>query len=202
MMVGDPQAISEFWRAFQDNERALAAVSSADEPAYDLLLDRLHRVHPDLYFELCSNPGINELIITAEGDRRLFSLVDSLVASAPDVAGWSVISLKPKLGFPLEVTWNGFTVAIADVLFEPLEREGSEDLGIRIYVPGVTPEFTEAAHNALLPALDHGLGERQFAEAIQHTEVRPLPSGGAADRYLPLAELDDYIQWRKIKRGN
>lgn len=198
-MVGNPQAISGFWHAFQNHAGALAAASSADDPVYDLLLDRLQQIHPGLYFEFSSDPGSSEIIITAEGDSSLFPLVESIVASAPVIAGWSVISLKPKLGFPVTTTWKGFTVAIADVVFEPLEREGSEKLGVRMYVPGIGPESTEDAHNALLRALDHALGERQFAESVQHTEAHPLPADAGVNDHLPLTQLEDYIRWRKKK---
>jgi len=194
------QAISDFWHAFQNQEGALAAASSADDPVYDLLLDRLQQIDPGLYFEFSSNPGSSEIIITAEGDSSLFPLVESIVASAPAVAGWSVISLKPKLGFPVATTWEGFTITIADVVFEPLEREGTEDLGLRMLIRGLAPESTEDAHNALLRALDHALGERQFAESVQYTEVHALPADAAVDDYLPLTQLEDYIRWRKKKR--
>jgi hypothetical protein len=199
-MIGNPQAISAFWQAFQDNKGALAAASSADDAVYDLLLDRLQQVHPDLYFEFSSDPGSSEIVITAEGDTSLFPLVESIVATAPEIAGWSVVPLKPKLGFPVEATWEDFTVTIAHVLFEPLEREGSEELGIRMFIIGLAPESTEDAHNALLRALDHALGERQFAESVQHTEVHPLPADATGDDYLRLTDLENYIRWRKKKR--
>jgi hypothetical protein len=120
-MVGNPQAISGFWHAFQNHAGALAAASSDDDAVYDLLLDRL-------------------------------------------------------------------------------QHEDSEDLGIRMYVPGIASEFTEDAHDALLRALDHALGERQFAESVQYTEVHPLPADAGVDDYLPLTQLEDYIRWRKHKR--
>src|SRR5262249_44452383 len=113
IMIGNPQAISEFWRAFESHEDALSKVSSADHPVYDLILDRLQQVHPELYFEFSSEPRNCVIIITAEGDSSLFPLVESIVASAPKIAGWSVVPLKPKLGFPVAATWEGFTVAIA-----------------------------------------------------------------------------------------
>jgi hypothetical protein len=194
------QAISDFWHAFQVQEGSLAAASSADDPVYDLLLDHLQQIDPGLYFEFSSAPGNSEIIITAEGDSSLFPLVDSIVANAPSVAGWSVISLKPKLGFPVATTWEGFTVTIADVVFEPLEREGTEDLGLRMLVRGLAPESIEDAHNALLRALDHALGERQFAESVQYSEVHPLPVDAAIEDYLPLTQLEEYIRWRNNKR--
>jgi len=200
-MTDKTQSIEEFWRLFKKQAPELAAISSADHPVYDLILEQLQQIDPGLYFEFSSGHGTAELIITAEGDSSLFSLVEAIVAGAPDISGWTILSLKPKLGFPVNARWEGTTVTIADVVFDPLEWEDSQDLGIRIFISGLTPEHAEDAHNALLRALDHGLGERAFAECVQFTEVLPLPSDASAEEYIPLTELENYINWRKKNRN-
>jgi hypothetical protein len=199
-MTDKSQAIAKFWYLFQQQSSKLGAISSADHSVYDLILDQLQKIHPKLYFEFSLGPGTSELIITAEGDSSLFPLVDAIVASAPKIPSWSVLSLKPKLGFPNTTTWEGITVNIADVVFDPLEREASKDLGLRIFVPGLAREHSEDSHNALLRALDHALGERNFAESVQYTEVLPLPGDASAEDYIPLTELENYINWRKKKQ--
>jgi hypothetical protein len=200
MSVNRP-AIAEFWNAFQKCVPALEAAASANDPTYEFLLAQLKQIHSGLFFEFCAKPGSCELIVTADGNRSLFPIVESIVASAPKVPGWSIIALKPKLGFPTKTTWNGFVVRIADVLFEPLTRQGSNDLGLRLFVPTLASESIDDAHNALLRALDHGLGERDFAESIQHTEVHPLRADAESDDYLPLSELENYLHWHK-QRSN
>lgn len=196
-MTDKSQTIAEFWHVFQQNSEELATISSADHPVYDLILEHLQQIQPELYFEFSSEPGASELIITAEGEISLFPLVDSIVASAPEIPGWSILSLKPKLGFPLTTTWEGTTVTISEVVFVPLVRKGSDDLGLRMFVPALDPEHAEDAHNALLRALDHALGERYFAEAVQYTEVLPLPEDASAEDFIPLTELENYINQRK-----
>ena len=126
-MTRELETIAEFWRVFQEHEGELAAVSSADHPVYDRILDQLQQINPKLYFEFSSNTGELELIITADGNRSLFELVESIVAAAPKIPGWSVHALKPKLGFPITTRWEGITITIADTVFEPLERHGSQD---------------------------------------------------------------------------
>ena len=91
-------------------------------------------------------------------------------------------------------------VTIADGVFDPLERDGSDDLGLRMYVPGLADDSVDDAHNALLRALDHALGEREFAESVQFTEVVPLPDGVSANDFIPLADLEKYIEWRKSSK--
>jgi hypothetical protein len=190
--------IADFWRLFTEKSSALERTGSADEPVYDELLEQLQRIDPGLFLEFSSVPGDCELIITAEGDRSLFGLVDFIVSAAPRISGWRVLALRPKLGFPESVEWEGLQVIIADVVFEPLSEQESDDVGLRLLVPGISEADMENAHNALLRALDHGLGERELARAVQYTKVAPLLE--PADEYIPLADLETFIQWRSKRR--
>ncbi len=193
-------AISTFWSLFRERARDLAAAGAADSAVYDLLLAQLQKVTPGLYLEFCADPEARELIVTAEGDRDLFPAARAIVAEAPTIDGWSIRALKPKLGFPETTNWEGFTLRIGDVVFDPLERDGS-DFGLRIFVPGIEGKDVENAHNAVLRALDHGLGEEKFADTVQFTEVRPLPPDAAATDYIPLRDLEKFIEWRDSRRG-
>lgn len=199
-MNNKTQAIAKFWRFFQKHKIELAGIESADNPVYDKVLDQLQLINPGLYFEVSSGTGISEFIITADGDSSLFRLADCIVASAPDIPGWSIHSLKQKHGFPVTASWEGVTVIISDVVFDPLDLNDSQDLGLRIFVPGLSSKKTKDAHNAILRALDHALGERYFAESVQYTEVLPLPKGISAEDYIPLTELENFINWRKKKQ--
>jgi hypothetical protein len=187
LMALPDNAIVEFWDLFRLRAAALAAIESADDPTYDELLEKLHRIDPGLYFELSSNPGACELIVTAEGERDLFPLARTVVGAAPMVDGWTIQAIKPKL-------------VIADIAFDPVECDGGK-LGLRIFVPGLDPKDAEDAHNALLRAMDHGLGEEMFAEAIQGTEVHPMPAGATASNFIPLVELEAFVRWRERKRS-
>src|SRR5688572_1114414 len=128
-------AIQDFWTLFSVRADALAKIGSADDPVYDEILAKLHDVHDGLFFEFSTKDGASELIITAEGEKALFGLVDDIVAAAPKITGWSFIALKPKVGLARSITWEGHVIDCADVVFEPLEDEKSGDFGIRLLVP-------------------------------------------------------------------
>ena len=200
-MFDKPSAIAEFWDLFERTADQLSALDDADGSVYDALLAQLHRVHRGLYLEFCAEPGACELIITADGDRELFPWVESTVANAPIVEGWTICALKPRIGFPVNVRWEDVTVNISDVVFDPLERKASGDLGLRVFIDGLPESDVEVAHNAILRALDHGLGERRFAERVAFTEVRPLPSDKSLADYIQLTDLERYIESRKSKRS-
>jgi len=189
------QTITKFWQLFERRHEALAKISSADDPVYDELLGQLQQIDEGLFFEFSTSPGDCELIITAEGDSDLFDLVDSIVEAAPATEGWTFFALKPKLGFPETVQWEGYTVNIAEVRFESLSDPETGEFGLRLLVPGLSDEQAEDAHNALLRALDHALGERAFADTIQFTDVAPLET--ATGKNIALTELEHFIEWRK-----
>lgn len=194
-------AIDEFWRVFKLNEHELAEVSSAESHVYQRILESLQQIHPKLFFEFHAEPGASEIIITADGDRKLFPLVETIVGGAPRIDGWTVFALKPRLGMPARVAWEGTRVSIADVVFEPLVSETSPQVAIRMFVPGISSDEVDDAHNALLRALDHALGERTFAEEVAFTEVFPLAENADTSRYLPLSEVIAYADGRKNRRS-
>src|SRR5687768_3742172 len=102
--MSDP--IEEFWQCFLDRRRELEQMASAQDPTYDVVLDALQKVNEGLYFEFCSVPGKNEMIITADGDVDLFPLAENIVARAPKAGDWNIMALKPKLGFPVTTGWE------------------------------------------------------------------------------------------------
>lgn len=192
-------SIAEFWQSFELNAAKLAQARSADTPVYDELLDTLQEIHEGLFIEFSTSPGECELIITAEGEKSLFPLVEQIVAAAPAVKGWKIFALKPKLGFPELIQWEGYQLSIEEVVFDPMENETGE-LGLFLLVPNLADEDAQNAHDALLRAIDHGLGEREFAEAVAFTEIAALEE--SADEFISLTDLESFIEWRRKQRSN
>lgn len=188
-----------FWSLFRERAMQLARVESANAAVYDELLDRLQEVEPGLFIEFSASQPECELIITADGDRKLFPAARAAVAQAPRLDGWTVQALKPRLGMPATAAWEGVTVKIDEVVFEPLQADDS-DQGLRMYVPGLEPADIGAAHNALLRALDHALGEERFALGVQFTEVLPMPADFDPEVHIPLRDLEQFMDWRDRRR--
>lgn len=187
-------AIAKFWNDFQALKADLAQIESADDPVYDQLLVSLQKLDPDLYFMFCAEPDGNEFIVTAEGEQRLFALADRIVDQAPDISDWQLIALKPSMGFPVTTRWEQTIVTIGEVLVVPVFRETGE-MGLQLYVADLTESNQNDIHNALLRALDVGLGERRFAESVTATWVNPISE--APEHAFNLPELVAYIDQRE-----
>jgi hypothetical protein len=194
------EAIAAFWCLFLERASDLAVAESAEEPVYDELLAKLQEVDPGLYLEFSSHPRECELIVTADGKAALFPLARAVVAAAPAVETWQIRALKPRIGLPETVDWEGLTLRTDGIVFDALERKGSDDLRLRIFVPGIGAKDVENAHGAVLRALDDVLGEEKFAHSVQSTEVCPLPAGATRDDHIPIEDLEEFIEWRDRRR--
>jgi hypothetical protein len=195
----EPPNFQGFWSLFRERAMRLARVESADDAVYDELLDKLQEIEPGLFIEFSASQPECELIITADGDRELFPAARAAVAQAPRLEGWTVQALKPRLGMPATAAWERVTVKIDDVVFEPLHADDS-DQGLRMYVSGLEPADVDAAHNALLRALDHASGEERFALGVQFTEVLPMLANFDREVHIPLCDLEQFMAWRDRRR--
>lgn len=192
--------ISSFWTLFRDCADELRKTESSETAVYDSLLKRIQEIEEGLFIEFCVEPE-GELIITADGKRELFPIVDRIVSQAPQVSRWKIFALKPKLGLPKSVRWEGSAFETQEIAFDPLESENPDSLGVRFLVPLMREQDIEHAHSAILLAVDHLLGERKFSLSIDYTEVRTLPTGSSVNDFIPLHQLEDYVDWHRERQG-
>lgn len=199
VMTQDASAIATFWNWFRANDANLRAMPDADHPFWDVALEQLQLVNPDLWFEMSNEiRGRREFVISAESNRALFPLVDAMVAAAPSMSAWRIVALKPALGFDFKHNYEDVEYDPHTMWFWPLESSSHpEDLGLRIAIPWDRDLEERAARFAVFMILESGLGEREFASTVQYIEVVELPDDPAKDGYIELPELPDYIAWKK-----
>ena len=197
------EAIEEFWCWFQAHRAELDVLTDTATPFWDIALGQLKRLDKRLWFELSKpSDGVREFIITAEGHRDIFQLVDAIVAGAPRIPGWQFTALKPPMGFDFTTTYEGIRFDPRAMWFLPLDcKSRPDDVGLRVGVPNLTHDIKRQASNAVAVILDTALGERAAALDIQHLEVFTLPASPESLGYIPLAELSGYIGSRRRQRG-
>jgi hypothetical protein len=200
-MKEQADAIHEFWIWFQNHEDKFGALVSADDPFWDIAVQRLQRLDRRLWFELSEPDGANrEFIVTAEGCSAVFPLVDEIIAKAPQLPGWVFIALKPAMGFDFTTTYEGVRFEPRKMWFLPLENASNPHrLGLRVGIANLTPAIERQANDAVATIIQTGLGERSAALDIQHLEVSALPSNPKSAGYIELNELRSYIEWRRSK---
>jgi hypothetical protein len=139
-----------------------------------------------LGLEVSETDDGHEAIVTAHGDPEAFETVDEIVASAPEVPGWTFVALHPPRGFDFEVSAGGKRFEASRLTFEPLPAaDGS--LRVRLHVPDPSaPEWDELA--ALV--IETGIGER-LAARIDGIEVGERPE--SSENVFALEMLGAYV---------
>lgn len=177
-----------FWKWFEDNASSLASVTSGKEPILQKVARELHKVHPDLDFEMgLGDEDELEFIVSANGIKKVFPIVEQLVACAPVLPNWKIIAFRqPKDSVP-EILYGNFLLKVEDVWFSHKPRRDKVDL--TIYIRGLSESNAEQATGASFILLDNELGEYLVATGIGLIEHKPLPDNPAARGFQPLSEI-------------
>jgi len=96
-MFGFLDAKKSFWNWFVANSDRLLKAPLGPGPEFEDLKRRLHKVNPNLVLSLGSDSAPSrQLVISADGDRSNFHIVEELVDLAPSVPGWTIVRFKPR----------------------------------------------------------------------------------------------------------
>ena len=186
----DPQ--KRFWEWFEDNASSLAAVKSGNDPILRKVIRELHRVHPNLDFEMgLSDNDWLEFIVSANGIREVFPVVEQLVACAPVLPNWKILAFRQPKGSVPEILYENFLLKAEDVWFSYKHRMNKVDL--TIYIRDLSPGNKEQAIGASFILLDTMLGEYLVATGVGFMEHKPLPDSPAARGFQPLSEINTVI---------
>jgi hypothetical protein len=198
-MKPDPDTILSFWNWFAEHQREVRAMPNADDPFWDTVLAELKRVADGLWFEMSNEMHQQrEFVITAEGHRSLFPVVDEMIAAAPPLPGWVFVALKPALGFDFVTEYEGVKYEASRMWFLPLVSAAEpEGLGLRLGIPGLLGGAGDGAECVAWNVICTGLGERAAAQDVQYLEARTLPERPEDEGYIELPELEAYIAWHK-----
>lgn len=185
-----------FWMWFMCHEKVYLNLENAEENEkeawLDELLDQLHKYNKDLSFVLNLMNGVHaELIITAEGNFKLFEDIIFLINIAPVLEDWDFINFI----YPIDVTG---AFVYEDVILYPDDfyfraRENKKRLGLldlQLYIKDFryisqTENFNDAINLFLLSLL----GEIDFAMAIGKLSVKDMQVATGKRRLRALNEL-------------
>lgn len=131
----------------------------------------LQKIENDLVLELGVGGGKNELIISADGIRDQFPLVDRIVAAAPRLLTWEVIALRQPKPRSTSASYNGTVLNHNDVKF--VADMTMTPVDIVFYVRNLESQ-DDPRIGALFLLIDNLIGERSTATKLGAMEFRPL----------------------------
>lgn len=166
------------------------------EATFDALTAQLEKVHPDLTFEFGpEKKGTREFIISADGIKKAFPAVESLVAAAPELSRWRVTAFRPRR--PI-----GYIIALGDHRIDPEDVQysllrGNNDLGVYLFIPGYSDDDHEVGLVGYL-FLDEALGEYDIETKVGLIKMFPPEADTPGLRY-PLGELPAHFDQEYAK---
>ena len=135
-----------------------------------------------------------ELVVSADGDRKLFSQVEKLVDNAPNLEHWKITAFRQPTGDSAVIQYGTRSFDATKILFLPLIGDNYKP-GVNIEV--VYPDYREEDRNLFLGGtfllLDAILGEKSTELDLGYINVTKMPDDTDRSQYIPLSELRNYI---------
>lgn len=197
-------AKDQFWNWFAANQHAYLFLRDAEPEETKRLIEafteQLHAYCNRLFFLIGGrgDKGIQELIITADGDTDYFPQVEALVAAAPPIEGWKIIAFKPPMGRGFSTHYRGREYDPEKIIFIPMNNEDDPSaVGLQICFPDYDPEQRASFITGTCLAIDALLGEKSSALDIEYLDVTQTPEDIASYDFRHLSSLGEFIAERK-----
>lgn len=184
--ASDATTTLAFWKWFEANAVALRAEKNLQQ-AMETINDQLERIYPGLVAELGQDGDRRTLVISADGNKKFFPLVQEVYAARPSLSGWNVVAFRQRDKYPFPIEMHGITLDPRAMKY--LAEREPDKLSITVFVPGFTEN--DEMKQGLYMVLDHTLGEFDMETRIGGIEFAALEKapGDAA----PLAGLPELI---------
>ena len=183
--------VNDFWQWFSANSPMLLAMDKPHEPTMSALHNRLKAIHSDLVFEFEIRRSPRAFVVSADGNRQLFSTVLDVVKQAPDLPGWTVLAFRQPGPTNVTIEMGSVRLGPDDIWFTAEPHAGR--IGIRLFVRGYDDASKGPIQRALFLLLDNALGEFLTETAIGYIEYESLPDDPQAKGLRPFTDLPDAV---------
>lgn len=183
--------VAKFWALFTKVAAELRAVPPEElgrSKLYGQVSDQLAKCHNRLKPEL-DTAKENEnwtLVITADGEERLFKFVEQVVAAAPPVPGWKVRAFRSRADVGnSKITFGPHEISGEDIFATVAPAEPGR-LTVTLLVRGLAEN--PGCGRAAEILFQHAVGEYDAVKVLHVPQLAPLPDPippGA----VPLGEL-------------
>lgn len=195
--------IDIFWKWFVENKvkyETLPDQGPELDERLDLIITQLRKIEDGLAVEISREfQGVRDIVISAEGDRSKFAIVQAIVSKAPKIDKWTVTAFRQR-------NPEGFSLRVGDLEFDPSKMyfdpivEG-DTLDVIVYAEKLSKyDYNEAAYYGLI-TLDNVLGEYDCVMKVRHYDFRDtkeLPKKHDLKHLTDLPKfVDDFHSGRK-----
>ena len=177
--------IAAFWKWFAEHAPALKAEPDLQK-VMETVSNETEKIDPGLIGEIAVDGDKRQLVLSADGNRELFPLVQATYAARPaQLEGWSVVAFRPRAkandGMTIELAGNKITPRDVKFVATPTEHK----LDVVVFIPGFTTVDEMGSLGFVL--LDHAVGEYDMETKIAGVDFAGLDKAPASAK--PLTEL-------------
>jgi hypothetical protein len=197
--------IEDFWSWFKVNNDKYLFLNQIDsEEVKENLLDefniQLHNYCENLFFEIGGHPDnqIQELIITAEGNKEYFEKVENLIDFAPKIKDWQIVAFKPPMekGFIINIEAKEFDPS--KIIYIPLNnKDNPSAIGIHVCYPDYSDKERNVFATGTYLILDTLLGEKSSTLDIDYMDIIKTPENIVDYDFRHLEDIKEYINEKK-----
>ncbi len=189
--------IKSFWKELKTNEIEINKLPT--EKKLDRLNKMVKKVSDGLLieFSISENKELpTDIVISANGNEKLFPLVDKIVDSAYKSEIFTFTALRQAKPDYVGFDYDGKELLIKAMAFVPHETE--KGLGVEFIVfekaMNVDRKFMQ---DYGLMTIDYLIGERIFAEEIIACDFYFKSDIDGETKAIPLTELNNYLNKRR-----
>jgi hypothetical protein len=171
-------ATAEFWSWFSANAPRLHEEKDL-EHVMNEINEHLEPSHAGIFVEIGVEGSDRELVISADGKKELFPLVQKVFAARPTVGGWKIVAFRQR-DPEFELEMGGIKLDPKKIRFTG-ERDGDK-MSVELFVPGY--DDSDPMKQALFVMLDHTVGEYDMETKIGGIDFAALAKAPASAKTL------------------
>ena len=185
--------IEKFWRWFAENKLRFETNPDVEGPSdLDPILRQLHHVSDGLELDVSREiNGVRELVISANGDKSIFPIVQKIVDKAPQIEGWVIVPFRQRANKDFVLETPSLRLATGEMYFEPFHHSNEVDL--IVYVPDVKGMDQEVLHHFGMIIIDNVLGEYDSVMKVRRVNFRDLTEARDKESLRALSELPRFV---------
>jgi hypothetical protein len=193
---------SDFWRWFQQNEKAFFKVvknhRDIEKDFFDKLSPKLNALKEGFFYLTgMLDENTVELILTVDGTIKNIVFVEELVSAAPSISGWTFRALKPSLEIKnVSIDMAGYSFSSDTLSFYPNElKDYPDEIDITIVHKNYNEKDASAITNGTYIFLDNFIGELNSVTTIDNLTV--IGKEQAKNDLIQIDKLKSFLNWRQ-----
>lgn len=190
---------TKFWTWFQSQEQYIfdELEEHPDEIAEQIAVN-LERIDSDLVFDIPFDiiDGKREFIVSADGDKNLFPIVQEFVKNAPYFERWKIVGLRPRTNqLDQAIDIDGLYLEYEDIFF--VLKNQLFPLDVDVYIKGYNVEDNRYVHGYFL-LLDTLVGEYNAVTCFGNTMIHSYEDAPQeCKKFIELRTVTDQLLQKK-----